>query len=190
MIVVLLRVIVVLLIVLIVAVIITGRASAAGYFDPQLQRQEAAHAVAETARSYGYAEDSAVIQAASADWWAAQAEMESEIDLLARVIWFEAGSNWISDRQQQLVAQVVLNRCADSRFPNTIADVVYAPRQYSCASRLYSISRDRIPQRCYDNALKAARGEVECPANVVWQAGFRQGKGVYAYMGNTYFCWS
>lgn len=172
-----------------VMTVCAGSASAL-YIDPYLERQEAAHAVAETARAYGYAEDSAVIQAAQADWWQAQAELDAEIDMLARVVWFEAGSNWISDRQQQLVAQVVLNRCADSRFPSTIKGVVYAKGQYSCASRLYSIGKANIPARCYENAKLAVYGQVDCPANVVWQAGFKQGKGVYAYMGNTYFCWS
>lgn len=165
-----------------------GSASAL-YVDPYIQQQEAAHAVAETARQYGYPEDSAVIQAASADWWEAQAGLEAEIDLLARVIWFEAGANWLSDRQQQLVAAVVLNRINDPRFPNTMKGVVYAKGQYSCASRLYSINKSGITQRCYDNARLAVYGQVECPSNVVFQAGFRQGKGVYAYMGNTYFCY-
>lgn len=183
------KIIAVVIAVMAVTTVCMGSASAL-YIDQYLERQEAAHAVAETARKYGYAEDSAVIQAASADWWTAQAELDAEIDLLARVVWFEAGANWLSDRHQQLVACVVLNRCEDSRFPSTIKGVVYAKGQYSCASRLYSISKSNIPARCYENARLAAYGHVECPANVVWQAGFKQGRGVYAYMGNTYFCWS
>lgn len=171
---------------------IMGGASAL-YIDPYLERQEAAHAVAETARAYGYAEDSAIIQAAQADWWAAQTELEKEIDLLARVVYFEAGDNRLSDRHQQLVACVVLNRCESPLFPNTIHDVVYQanPRiQYSCRNRLYTVDKTAIPQRCYDNAWKAARGEVDCPSNVIWQAGFFQGNGLYCKIGNTYFCWS
>lgn len=189
MVVVLLRVIVVLLVVLIAAVIITGKASAAGYLDPYLQRQEAAHAVAETARQYGYPEDSSVIQAAQQDWWQAQQEIEAELALLTRVVWCEAGDNRLSDRHQQLVACVVLNRCADPRFPSTIRDVVYAPGQYSCTSWLYRDAWSSIPARCYDNARKAAYGEVDCPACVVWQSGGFQGRGLYCRIGNTYFCY-
>ncbi|MBQ1805792.1 MAG: cell wall hydrolase [Oscillospiraceae bacterium] len=175
--------------VILFAAILTSGASAAGYFDPQLRRQEAAHAVAETARAYGYAEDSAVIQAASADWWAAQDEINRDMELLTRVVWCEAGSDRLPDRQQQLVACVVLNRCADPRFPSTIQEVVYAPKQYSCTSWLYRDPWSSIPARCYENARAAAFGEVDCPACVVWQSGGFQGVGLYCKIGNTYFCY-
>lgn len=157
--------------------------------EPQINRQIAAHAVAETARSVGYAETSAIIQTAQADWWAAQAEIDSQLDLLTRVVWFEAGSSWISDRQQQLVAAVVCNRVADARFPGTLNGVVYQTGQYSCSGRLYSISASAIPARVRANARAAAYGQVECPSNVVFQAGFRQGKGVYERGYNTFFCY-
>ena len=167
---------------------LTGGASAL-YFDGQEARKAGAHAVAETARAYGYTETSAVIQTAQADWWQAQAEIDEQVDLLARVIWFEAGSSWISDRQQQLVACVVLNRCADPRFPATISGVVYQRGQYSCASRLYSISKMNIPARCYANARLAAYGAVDCPVNVIYQAAFCQGTGVYEKGYRTFFCY-
>lgn len=164
--------------------------SAGAYLlEPQVNRQIAAHAVAETARSVGYAESSEIIQAAQRDWWQAQSEIDSQLDLLTRVVWFEAGSNWISDRQQQLVGAVVCNRVADSRFPGTLSGVVYQPGQYSCSGRLYSISASNIPARVKANARAAAYGQVECPANVVFQAAFRQGKGVYERGYNTYFCY-
>lgn len=174
---------------LVMALTVIGGSASAHYFDAQEQKKEGAHAVAEMARAYGYAEDSTIIQAASADWWAAENEIQGELDLLTRIVWFEAGSNWISDRQQQLVAAVVINRCNDARFPSTIKGVAYQPGQYSCSGRLYSISRSNIPARCYYNARAAAYGMVECPANVVFQAGFRQGKGVYERGYNTYFCY-
>ena len=157
--------------------------------EPQINRQIAAHYVAEAARSVGYAETSAIIQTAQADWWAAQNEIDSQLDLLTRVVWFEAGSSWISDRQQQLVAAVVCNRVADSRFPGTLNGVVYQSGQYSCSGRLYSISASAIPARVRANAKAAAYGQVECPSNVVFQAAFRQGRGVYERGYNTYFCY-
>lgn len=167
---------------------LTGSASAY-LLEPQVNRQIAAHYVAEAARSVGYAETSEIIQAAQRDWWAAQTEIDSQLDLLTRVVWFEAGSNWISDRQQQLVAAVVCNRVADARFPSTLNGVVYQTGQYSCSGRLYSISASAIPARVRANARAAAYGQVECPANVVFQAGFRQGRGVYEKGYNTYFCY-
>ena len=176
------------LIALITALALTT--SAGAYLvEPQVNRQIAAHTVAETARAVGYAENSAVIQAAQQDWWAAEAEIQSQLDLLTRVVWFEAGSTWISDRQQQLVAAVVCNRVADARFPSTLSGVVYQSGQYSCSGRLYSISASAIPARVKANARAAAYGQVECPSNVVFQAGFRQGRGVYERGYNTFFCY-
>lgn len=166
-----------------------GSTAGAYLLEPQVNRQIVAHTVAETARSVGYAETSAIIQTAQADWWAAQSEIDSQLDLLTRVVWFEAGSNWISDRQQQLVAAVVCNRVADSRFPSTLSGVVYQSGQYSCSGRLYSISESAIPARVKANAKAAAYGQVECPASVVFQAGFRQGRGVYERGYNTFFCY-
>lgn len=109
--------------------------------------------------------------------------------MLGRVVYFEAGSSRISDRHQQLVACVVLNRCADERFPATISDNVYKRGQYACAGKLYSVSRDKIPTRCFNNAKMAAYDCVECPETVVWQAQFKQGRGTYERIGNTYFCY-
>ena len=174
---------------LIMALTVLPVGAGAHYFTAQENRKIAAHTVAETARSVGYGEDSAIIKAASADWWEAETEIQNELDLLTRVIWFEAGSSWISARQQQLVGAVVMNRCADPRFPATISGVVYQKGQYSCSGRLYSISRSNIPARCYYNARAAAYGMVDCPASVIFQAGFRQGTGVYEKGYRTYFCY-
>lgn len=163
--------------------------ASAHYFDAQEQQKAEAHAAAEAARAAGFPEDHPIIVDAQAQWWTAQMDIDRQLDLLTRVVWFEAGSNWLSDRHQQLVAQVVLNRVADPRFPDTMEGVVYARGQYSCASRLYSIPWYRITQRCYDNARAAAYGQVECPANVVYQSGVKQGKGLYEIHYNTYFCY-
>ena len=173
-----------------VIVWIAGSCSAsAGYFDAHEQRKEAAHTMAEAARELGYGEDSVIITEAKAHYASAQDEIDAELDMLGRVVYFEAGSSWISDRHQQLVACVLLNRCADGRFPSTIEGNVYKRGQYACAGRLYSVTAAQIPARCYDNAKAAAYGAVDCPATVVWQAQFKQGRGTYERIGNTYFCY-
>lgn len=172
-----------------VAVITALGTASAGYFDAHEARKAAAHQMAEAARELGYAEDSQIIAEAKAHYNAAQDEIDAELDMLGRVVYFEAGSSWISDRHQQLVACVVLNRCADERFPATIKENVYKRGQYACAGRLFSISRDKIPARCFNNAKAAAYDGVECPSGVVWQAQFKQGRGTYEKIGNTYFCY-
>lgn len=123
---------------------------------------------------------------------------QDEWDLLAAVIYYEAGSDDCTDRHQQLVAQVVLNRVASGEFPNTVYDVItqnYPAVQYSYYNRILDIANntDKIPERCYDNALSALLGEVECPSNIVWQANFKQGSGIYEIhktsYSTTYFCY-
>lgn len=110
-----------------------------------------------------------------------------ELDLLARVIWSEAGSDWLSDEHQRAVASVVVNRVNDNRFPNTIREVVYQPGQYGC---VYNGMIYQTPnQRAYDNARFVLENGVTTPINVVWQAKGRQGKGVWKYIQGHYFCY-
>lgn len=126
-------------------------------------------------------------------WWT-----EEELDMLAAVIHYEAGSDDCSDRHQQLVTQVVLNRVASNEFPNTVYDVVTQTKpniQYSTYKKVLANmgNRDIISQRCYDNALVALNGDVDCPDNVVFQANFKQGSGIYeehyTSYSVSYFCY-
>ena len=123
---------------------------------------------------------------------------QRDLDLLAAIIHYEAGSNDCTDRHQQLVAQVVLNRVASDEFPDTIYDVITQTKptiQYSPYQKVMDNAgnKDIIPQRCYDNALIVLSGEIECPSNVVWQANFKQGSGIYEVYktsySTTYFCY-
>ncbi len=50
--------------------------------------------------------------------------------LLAKLINAEAGEG-CSIEHNQLVGCVVMNRVKDSRFPNTISEVIYQKNQYS-----------------------------------------------------------
>lgn len=53
----------------------------------------------------------------------------SDVDILARNIYFEARGSSVED--QIAVGLTVLNRVHSDKYPNTIAEVVYQPRQYS-----------------------------------------------------------
>lgn len=53
---------------------------------------------------------------------------ESEITLLARIIEVEARGE--PYRGKVAVGAVVVNRVKDSRFPNTVRDVIYEPNQF------------------------------------------------------------
>ena len=122
-------------------------------------------------------------------WWT-----EEELDMLAAVIYYEAGDGYCVDRHQQLVGQVVINRVNSNEFPNTIYDVITQKNQYASASKVLENMGDRsiITQRCYDNALAVLNGEVRCPSDIVWQAEFVQGRIYEVYetpYSTTYFCY-
>ena len=53
-----------------------------------------------------------------------------DLYLLARVIDAMAGSDWLTDDFRMCVGEVVLNRVASERFPNSVHDVVYQAGQF------------------------------------------------------------
>lgn len=118
---------------------------------------------------------------------------EYELDLLARLMTAEMGAYWMPDEAQLYVGSVVLNRVNHVDFPNTLYDVIYQNGQYGPVSNgtIYSPPDER--------AVKNARYLLEngsiLPANVVFQAEFSQGDGVYCQyydrvLGTTtYFCY-
>lgn len=112
---------------------------------------------------------------------------EEELDILARIVWCEAGSDWLSDEHQQAIASVVINRKNDSRFPNTIKGVIYQQGQYACVSN--GMINQTPNQRAYDNAKYVLENGITIPDNVVWQAQLRQGRGTYKYIQGHYFCY-
>lgn len=52
-------------------------------------------------------------------------------ELLAQIVWHEAGSDWISTYDKAMVAAGVMNRVNDSRFPSTVYDVLTQPGQFT-----------------------------------------------------------
>ena len=121
---------------------------------------------------------------------------DDDLYCLAAVIWQESGSYWLSDRLQIYVGNVVMNRVDSSLFPNTIRGVLTSPYAYgpmawsgiSIPTPSNSIEKAAI-ERCYNNARKILEGYRPLPKNVVFQAGFVQGNGVYAYESGQYFCY-
>lgn len=112
---------------------------------------------------------------------------ERDLELLACVIYCEAGSDSISDETRRMVGDVVLNRVNDSRFPDTIhavltqkaqygrfywTGVVYPPRA-SNASETNAVARARaIAKELLEGKHSALYG-----GGYIWQAEFKQGTG-------------
>lgn len=160
---------------------------------PWTSRQHKAHQIANIARELGLPEDSAIISEASRLWWAEQEDAR----IIANVVAHEAP--YCTERHQRLVAQVILNRVADPRFPDNVRDVVTQPGQYhpSYVNDLpdYASASPEI-RRCFAAAVAALNGEVDCPESVIFQSEFEQlGAGTYerievdtgAYRSVTFF---
>lgn len=74
---------------------------------------------------------------------------EAELNLLARVI--EAEAKGESYAGKKAVGDVIVNRVLDSRFPNTITNVVYAKGQFS------TVANGSINNKPSEDSINAAK---------------------------------
>lgn len=177
--------------------------------------QDQAHQTAESLRKKGYSDSSAHVQAAKSTWNEAQKAIagyqklaqysDEDIRILTTTVFHEAGHT--TEQLRQYVAQVVLNRVEDSRFPDTVKGVITQPGQYS--TKYATVEAANAIQAtdskngtyyygiCEDSVKAAMMGQVEMPSNVLYQANFSQGKGVWKsvyfnsgwYASTSYFCY-
>ena len=121
---------------------------------------------------------------------------DEELEILALIVYQEAGEDRVSDDTRRLVAQVFLNRVNDSRFPDSFYEVATEERQYG---RLYwtgivwpDRSSLQVEAHAVERAYKIAQEVLEsddpiCPEDVIFQAEFVQGD-IYAEQDGMYFC--
>lgn len=104
---------------------------------------------------------------------------QTDIELLAEVIFHE---NWYTDSEHlaaYYTGAVVMNRVKSKNYPNTIRGVLYQenPKQYSTTDEFFT---EKLPQECYEMAKNIIEnGTPDVPENVVYQAMFIQGSGVW-----------
>lgn len=121
-----------------------------------------------------------------------------ELDILALIIYQEAGGDIYSDDTRLKVGSVFLNRVDSDRFPNTFEEVATQKLQYGILywTGIEWPHRASLPEeseavlRSYTLAEKLLNGGSVLPDNVVWQAEFPQGDGVYSYQDDMYFCYT
>ena len=118
-----------------------------------------------------------------------------ELEMLALVIYQEAGADRCSDDTRLMVGTVVMNRIADPRFPDTMYEVVTEELAYG---RLHWTgivwpSRARRPaeahavERAYAIAERILQGERTLPEDVIFQSEHVMGE-IVAYSDGLYFC--
>ena len=115
---------------------------------------------------------------------------EKDLEILSHIICGEAQS--YSDELQLAVGSVFLNRVKDPRFPNTFEEVAFQKKQYACIKdgNYYRKPTDRN----IANAKHLLENGSVLPENVVFQAEFKQGKGLYKTIKvdkrrKMYFCY-
>lgn len=118
---------------------------------------------------------------------------QDELEMLACVIYQEAGGDICCDECRRRVADVVLNRVEDERFPNTIEAVLTAERQYGrfhwtgvvWPDRANNPGEAHAVDRAYRIAEEVLKGHhSELYGNgYIWQAEFKQGSDVVECCG-------
>lgn len=112
---------------------------------------------------------------------------EDELYWLSRVISAEVGNSTYESKA--MCGLVVVNRVNSPSFKaETIEEVIFSPGQYE------TVSNGKIYNEPDDESIEIAKKilegtiEIEIPADVVYQAEFRQGSGIYCQIGNEYYC--
>lgn len=108
---------------------------------------------------------------------------EEDRELLARIVYLEARGQSFSG--QRAVAEVVLNRVLDSRFPDTVYEVLYAPGQFTPAKSIASTTPTETQYEVVDCVIDETPITTE---NTIYFATSALTKNVFAKIGDHYFC--
>ena len=119
-------------------------------------------------------------------------EVDSDLFNVAHLMMAEAG--YTDSAERRYTASVLLNRVDSSIFPNSIAECLYQPGQYSTV-------RDGGPfwneptEECWKDAEELLTqwyetGDTDLPESVLYQSTFPQGTGTYLVSAwGQYFCY-
>lgn len=111
---------------------------------------------------------------------------DDELDLLAHLIYSENGTE--GELCMMYTGSVVLNRMKHEYFPDTMYDVIYQEGQYAVTWGAKAINKTPSDE-AYEIAERLLKYGSVLPDNVVFQAEFSQGDGLYAQIGKTKFCY-
>lgn len=106
---------------------------------------------------------------------------EREIDLMAQLVWHEAGNQDMVGKM--LVADTVLNRVEDSRFPNTVEEVIFQKGQYTTAKAL---GRVEPTIECYGAVLSEIDGERYNTEVLFFGRGYGCGKPLFQHQDHCF----
>lgn len=110
---------------------------------------------------------------------------ENEKWFIAKVVWVEARGE--SREGQQAVAEVILNRLASEKFPNTLNGVVYAANQFNSAKFLDKAKPYQMQYEAVENALL---GPYVLPEDVFYFATTAKTSKIWGKIGGHVFCYA
>lgn len=109
----------------------------------------------------------------------------SDLDLLAALVWAEAGDQPIPEGLCY-VCDVVLNRVDSPAWPNTIADVIYQPGQFSVVNNgALNRAFGNVPQVCYDAVQSQLAGRLNY--DIIYFSMGYNANGALAFTHGTHF---
>lgn len=125
---------------------------------------------------------------------------KKELALLARLINAENGTElsneWMTNALELYTGQVVLNRLKRQyRGAQTLEQVVYCPGQYTSTEN--ACWDNPVTKRSKNNAKILLQGTsysekfqiAKMPDNVIYQAAYPQGSGIWLELNGVYFCY-
>ena len=121
---------------------------------------------------------------------------EEEREILAIIIYQEAGADYCSNDTRLKVGTVFLNRVASDEFPDTFYEVATAEAQYGTLhwtgiqwpDRASSPLEAHAVERAYEIADQLLAGYRSFDEDVIWQAEFPQGTETISFQDGIYFC--
>ena len=110
---------------------------------------------------------------------------EEELEILARIIHGESGSDWCSEQMRLYVGSTFLNRVSSEHFPNTFEEVAFQEGQYSCTRKGSGYWQDPT-ERDYETARFLLVNGSQLESDYLWQSNFKQGTDIIKVQ-NMYF---
>lgn len=108
---------------------------------------------------------------------------DADKKMMAKIICAEAASEPFEG--QQAIAEVILNRLASDRFPNTVRGIIYAHDQFAGAENMDATTPTYSQYKAIERAMY---GPYILPDNAVYFAKFAVNKNVWGTIGSHIFC--
>lgn len=107
-----------------------------------------------------------------------------EQQLMAKIIWLEARGE--SQKGQQAIAEIILNRLVSGKFGNSIHDVIYGEGQFRTTPFLKDADAWQAQYDAIDDALT---GPNILPMNVYYFATYPENGRIWGKIGGHIFCY-